>query len=424
MTEFRFLHTADIHLDSPLRGLAGHDGQTAEKIRTAPRAAFERLIAKAIDERIDFMVIAGDLYDGTWRDYRTGLFFSEQMGRLNQAGIPVYLAHGNHDAENRITGRLVLPDNVRTFGHGKPETFRADTLKVALHGWSFPQRDVTENPVPGYPPPVEGMFNIGILHTGLGGRSGHANYAPCTVGELVAKGYDYWALGHVHQREILHERPHVVFPGNLQGRHVRETGPKGAYLVSVRDNDIAAMTEVPVDVMRWEVLPVDATGTETVPEVVDAIRKALEAEAGNVGDRLLACRIRLHGRTALHDRLTTDDGRLAAEARSVALALGEEVAWVEKVVVATEQPAGPAEPTIPEETFGELMRMLEDAGKDAELLVDIERDFAGLRNGLPHEVRSEADDTVLQAVVDGNAAELIRRVEPFLAARLAEGENP
>ena len=423
MTEFRFLHTADIHLDSPLRGLAGHDSRTAEKIRTAPRAAFERLVAKAIDEMVDFMVIAGDLYDGTWRDYRTGLFFSEQMGRLNQADIPVYLAHGNHDAENRITARLVLPDNVRTFGHGKPETFRLDALKVALHGWSFPQRDITDNPVPGYPPPIEGMFNIGVLHTGLGGRGGHANYAPCTVGELVAKGYGYWALGHVHQREILHERPHVVFPGNLQGRHVRETGPKGAYLVSVRDNDITAMTEVPVDVMRWEVLPVDATGAETFPEIVDSIRGALEAEAGKVGDRLLACRVRLRGRTSLHDHLTADNDHLVAEARSVALSLGEEVAWVEKVVVDTDPPAGPAEPLIPEDTFGELMRMLHDAGRDAELLADIERDFAALRNALPHEVRSEVDDTVLQAVVDGNAAELIRRVEPFLAARLAAGEK-
>ena len=423
MTQFRFLHAADIHLDSPLRGLSGHDGQIAEKIRAAPRAAFERLIAKAIDERVDFMVIAGDLYDGTWRDYRTGLFFSEQMGRLNQAGIPVYLAHGNHDAENQITRRLVLPDNVRTFGHGKPETFRLDALKAALHGWSFPQRDVIENPVPGYPPPVEGMFNIGVLHTGLGGRGGHANYAPCTVGELVARGYDYWALGHVHQRDILHERPHVVFPGNLQGRHARETGPKGAYRVSVRDNEIAEMTEVPVDVMRWEVLPVDATGTETLPEVVDAIRKALEIKAGDIGDRLLACRVRLHGRTELHGRLTTENDRLVAEARSVALALGEEIAWVEKVIVATEPPTDPAVPAIPENTFGELMRMLEDAGTDAELLAGIRKDFAALMNGLPYEVRSEVDDTVLQAVVDGNAAELIRRVEPFLAARLAGKEN-
>ena len=233
MTDFRFLHAADIHLDSPLKGLSGHDGGTAERIRTATREAFDQLIGLAIDERVAFLIIAGDLYDGDWRDYRTGLFFTAQMGRLNEAAIPVYLLYGNHDAESQITRRLMLPENVDVFGTRKPETFRLDELGVALHGQSFREREVTENLALAYPEPIPGAFNIGVLHTGLGGMGGHENYAPCTLADLVNKGYHYWALGHVHQGQILGERPHIVFPGNLQGRHIREAGAMPKNIIDV-----------------------------------------------------------------------------------------------------------------------------------------------------------------------------------------------
>ena len=166
MTSFRFIHTADIHLDSPLRGLAGQEGSAAERIRAAPREAFDTLIGQAIQEKVDFVVIAGDLYDGNWRDYRTGLFFVRQMGRLAVEGIPAFVLYGNHDAESRITRRLDLPGNVRSFSSLQPETFTLDEFGVTLHGQSFAQRDVTDNLVPDYPSPVQGMFNIGVLHTG------------------------------------------------------------------------------------------------------------------------------------------------------------------------------------------------------------------------------------------------------------------
>ncbi|TFH42733.1 MAG: DNA repair exonuclease, partial [Lysobacterales bacterium] len=202
MAAFRFLHAADIHLDSPLKGLAGHEGRAAERIRTATREAFDQLVGFAIEEQVAFLVVAGDLYDGDWRDYKTGLFFAAQMGRLNKAGIPVYLLYGNHDAESQITRRLVLPENVNVFGSRKPVTFKLDELNVALHGQSFRERDVSDNLALTYPEPIGGAFNIGVLHTGLGGMGGHANYAPCSLGDLVSKGYDYWALGHVHHGEV------------------------------------------------------------------------------------------------------------------------------------------------------------------------------------------------------------------------------
>ena len=418
MTPFRFLHAADIHLDSPLIGLSGVEGRVAERIRTAPRAAFELLVEKAIEEEVDSLVIAGDLYDGTWRDYKTGLFFAEQMGRLNQARIPVFLLHGNHDAQSQITRPLVLPDNVNVFGIRKAETFQIEELSVALHGQSFRQAATTDNLVPGYPSPIDGAFNIGVLHTALGGMGEHANYAPCSLAELVAKGYDYWALGHVHQGQVLHEQPHVVFPGNLQGRHVRETGPKSAYLVTVDHGEVTDLTALEMDVVRWSVLDVDVIPAGGIDDIVDLIRRAVAQGAEEAAGRLLACRILLQGRTELHNRLVTDAEELTAEARSVALGLGEEVAWVEQVAVRTTPVADAALLEAREDTLGDLQRMLQDAGADKELLTQLQEDIGKLVRRLPHDLTENAKDEVLAAAIAGDFSGLIEQVTPYLNARL------
>ena len=418
MTPFRFLHAADIHLDSPLIGLSDVEGRVAERIRTAPRAAFEWLVDQAIEEGVDFLVIAGDLYDGTWRDFKTGLFFAEQMGRLNQARIPVFLLHGNHDAQSQITRPLVLPDNVNVFGIQRAETFQIKELNVALHGQSFRQAAVTENLVPGYPSPIDGAFNIGVLHTALGRMGEHANYAPCSLAGLVAKGYNYWALGHVHQGQVLHEQPHVVFPGNLQGRHVRETGPKSAYLVTVETGEVADLTALEMDVVRWSVLDVDVTPAGGIGDVVDLMREAVMQGAEEVDGRLLVCRILLQGCTELHSRLVTGAEELTAEARSTALGLGEEVAWVEQVAVRTTPVADAATLVARKDTLGDLQRMLRDAGADKELLTQLQGDIGALARRLPHDLTESAKDEVLAAALAGDFAGLIEQVTPYLNARL------
>ena len=418
MTSFRFFHAADIHLDSPLKGLAGHEGNAVARVRTATREALDTLVGLAIEEKVDFLIVAGDLYDGDWRDYKTGLFFATQMGRLNKEGIPVYLLHGNHDAESQITRRLELPDNVHVFDTRKPETFALDELKVALHGQSFRQRDITDNLVPDYPEPVSCTFNIGVLHTGLGGMGGHENYAPCAIEDLTNKGYEYWALGHVHQAGVLREKPHVVFPGNLQGRHARETGAKGASLVTVEDGEIVELTTVPCDVVRWVVLPVSLADVERFGDVIDRIHDAVEGAVTEADGRLLACRIVLQGRTAVHDKLIASEDRMLAEARAGALGLGDEVAWVEKVVINT-QPQVDAETLAErEDAIGELQRLLQEATGDVALLAQIEDDIGKLVRQLPHEVRGDIDDSVLKAAVNGDFAALIGEVSPYLSARL------
>ena len=336
MQSLRFVHSADIHLDSPLRGLAGQEGSAVSLIRAATREAFDTLVSRTIEEEARFLVIAGDLYDGNWRDYQTGLFFVRQMGRLREAGIRVYLIYGNHDAESQITRRLVLPDNVSVFPARKSATFEIEDLGVALHGQSFRQRDVSENLAQSYPPPKPGALNIGVLHTALAGAEGHANYAPCSLEELVRKGYDYWALGHVHQPNILHRQPYVAYSGVLQGRHIRETGPKGAYLVSVQEGVISEPVQLEVDLVRWSIVEVPAQHCTSIQDLLDAVRDRIEQAVLERADgRLLACRIVISGPTEIHSAALGSEEKLLAEARSAAEGLGEDRAWIERLVVNT-----------------------------------------------------------------------------------------
>ncbi|HEB91696.1 MAG TPA: DNA repair exonuclease [Deltaproteobacteria bacterium] len=420
MGRYRFVHTADIHLDSPLIGLANVDDHVARRIRTATREAFDALVSRSIEEEVDFLIIAGDLYDGDWRDYQTGLFFTRQMGRLKEAGISVFLLYGNHDAESRITRHLQLPDNVKVFSSRRPETFRIDGLGVALHGQSYARPDIEHNLVPSYPEPIPGMLNVGVLHTGLGGRGGHENYAPCTLEDLVHKGYDYWALGHVHGREVIREHPHIVFPGNLQGRHVRETGPKGAVLVEVEDRAIRELSPFDVDIVRWARLDVDVADAERFEDVVDRIRARIErAVREEAGGRLLACRIELLGRTVAHEELVVSTKRLLAETRAAALGLGDEVAWIERVMVATEPARDSAAVSAREDALGELSRMLDAAHEDETLLSKLEEDIGRFADTLPYELRTKTEDRVLEMAVKRNYGALVGEVRAYLLARLA-----
>ena len=420
MTSFRFIHAADVHIDSPLVGLARHEGSAAERIRSATREAFDGLIGQAIDEQVAFVVIAGDLYDGDWRDFHTGLFFSLQMGRLAKAGIRAFVLYGNHDAESQITRRLSLPENVKVFSARKPDSFVLDELKVALHGQSFRQRDVTDNLVPGYPDPVSGMFNIGVLHTALGGMAGHENYAPCSLDDLKAKGYDYWALGHVHNGQVLHENPHVVFPGNLQGRHIRETGPKGAHLVTVEDGELTDFTMLHCDVVRWSRLSVPVGGCSRPAEVSDRVRQSIErAVAAEADGRLLACRIELTGTSKIHGELLTSAENLMVEAQAAALGIGEDAAWIERLVISTQPKRNPSVSSDQQDALGELHNLLADAGKDEGLLQQLASDIGELSRRLPADLRTGVEDAAFKAAINGDYADVIGHVQDYLSARLA-----
>ncbi len=333
---FRFLHAADPHLDSPLQGLEAHGDAPVGLLRGATRRAFENLVQLAIDERIDFVVIAGDLYDGDWKDYGTGLFFRAQMVRLSDRGIPVYLIAGNHDAASVISKKLSLPGNVHVFSTRTTESKEVEKHPVTIHGRGFPNRAVPENLVEDYPTAAPGRFNLGLLHTSLNGRPGHDTYAPCSESDLRGKGYAYWALGHIHQPEVISRDPWIVFAGNCQGRHIRETGPRGCQLVTV--NDSLAVENVEwrsLDVVRWELLGVDLTGAESESEALHRAREAMARAATAAEGRLLALRILFTGTTALHGSLHRDGQRWRAELLACAQDQGAATVWIERIRIAT-----------------------------------------------------------------------------------------
>lgn len=333
---FRFIHAADPHLDSPLQGLEAHEGAPVDVLRGATRRAFENLVKLSIDEQVDFLVIAGDIYDGDWKDYSTGLFFRGQMARLMDKHIPVYLIAGNHDAASVISKKLSLPENVHVFSTRTAESMEVPGLPVMIHGRGFPHRAVPENLASDYPVAVPGMFNLGLLHTSLTGRPGHDTYAPCSEQDLRDKGYGYWALGHIHQPEIISEKPWIVFAGNCQGRHARETGPRGCRLVTVNDDlEVETAHWHALDVVRWQSLEVELDGANTETEALQRIRESISDSVSEAEGRLVATRITLTGATPLNGPLHRDCQHLRAEVLAIAQDFGEESVWIERIKTAT-----------------------------------------------------------------------------------------
>jgi len=404
---FKFLHAADIHLDSPLIGLERYEGAPVEEIRGATRRAFENLVNVAVREAVDFVLIAGDLYDGTWKDAGTGLYFVKQMARLREAKIDVFVIAGNHDAESKMTRELRFPENVKFFGSRKAGTERIDSLGVAIHGQSYATADMRENIAEGYPKAVHGAFNIGLLHTCVAGAANHAPYAPCTVAQLAGKGYQYWALGHVHTAQALSEDPPVVFPGNVQGRHIGETGAHGCLLVHVDERQQIRREFVALDVMRWAVCGVDATGAADVASVVerfvDSLRGLLREHAGMT----LAVRVRVSGATSAHRQLTAERSAVLEKLQSAAIDVGSGSVWIEKVVLNTREESIAV---VPEGPLAELKSYLDWLRNDGEAFAALQGETAPLREFLPVDLQEDIRG------VDRD--ELLNEVEALLMERL------
>lgn len=416
MAAFKFLHTADIHLDSPLRGLSRYEGVPVEQVRLATRSALTNLVDCALEEAVAFMVIAGDLFDGPWDDFSTGLCFCGAMRRLKDAGIPVYIAYGNHDAESLQTKRLPLPDNVRIFSAKAPETFIDEGTGAALHGQSYKSRDPGGDLSAAYPAAVEGRLNIGVLHTALeGGRPPHAAYAPCSPGQLATKGYDYWALGHVHTHEVVSAAPYIVFPGNLQGRNIRECGPKGALLVSVENAAVTGVAFMACDAVRWAQIAVDVSDCTGLLDVETRVRDTLAAVVREEAEgRPLVVRVTLRGRTSLHGELVQRHGVLREDVRALATGISDQL-WVEKVVLSTELLAAEAA-SAPE--VDEIAKLFEQGVIDPQLGVDLAEDFGQLFGRIPPDLAEESE--LLTLARSGQFEGLLHDAAAALRARLAE----
>lgn len=360
MSEFKFIHAADVHIDSPLKGLEAYEGAPVERIRSATREAFENLITLAIEESVAFVLIAGDLFDGKWPDMSTGLWTVRQFRRLKREGIDVYLIRGNHDAANEVGQRIRWPENVHELSCSAPETVTRQEQSVAIHGQGFANREVAEDLAATYPEALGGHFNIGMLHTSLTGDPQHDPYAPTSEDTLKLKGYDYWALGHIHLRKTVQEEPFIGYSGNVQGRHIHERGPKGCLLVSVADNHVGAVEFRATDVLRWELVEIELTATDTLHELYDTVQAEFRQLSQNADGRFSAVRIVVSGATAAHSKLITKSGHEEAVAQIRSLAGETDDIWVEKIQFKTTAAVDVEQLKRGHDLMGDLLRGIDD----------------------------------------------------------------
>jgi DNA repair exonuclease SbcCD nuclease subunit len=371
---FRFVHTADVHLDSPLATLALRDPQLADLIGGATRKAFIAVIDLCLAEQVDALLIAGDLYDGEQTSMKTARFLADQLRRLDQAGVTTFVIRGNHDAESRITRELTLPESVKVFaGRAEGVLMSRGGLEATVHGVSFAYKHAPESLLPKFRPPVPGALNIGMMHTSLGGSPAHGLYAPCSIGDLHGAGFDYWALGHIHQRFEEQGRATIVMPGNPQGRDINEAGPKSATLVTVGDDRKITIEERSTSVAQFERLRVDLGGVEDRREALARIEKELLTVRATAPSEHLVARLTLVGATPLAWRLRLDADVLAEECRALGAAIGK--TWIDKLELDCVAPRA-NESTASSDPVSELRGLMETEVAQSKAFQDALREIA------------------------------------------------
>ena len=418
---FRFIHAADLHIDSQLRGLESYEGAPVDQLRGATREAFANLVSLALDEDVDFVVIAGDLFDGTWQDMKTGLWTAGQFRRLERQKIPIYLIRGNHDAASRVRKSVSWPDNVHEFSVRRPETLHIEPLGVALHGQGFANSECSKDLAAEYPQAVADHFNIGVLHTSLAGSSQHDTYAPTREDVLLGRGYDYWALGHIHMRSDppIREEPYIAYPGNTQGRHIRETGPKGCLLVTVEDGEISDVTFRATDTVRWHLTEIELEPQDGLSEVQAKVNERLVACHESAEGRLSAVRVVVRGPCAAHRSLVGKAERetFLAELRNQANSLDEEV-WLEKILLETTTPVDWEQLRQGSDLLGDLLRHVEFVESDQDAL----RELGGELSPLLEKAATELKDSGVDLEDLDQLRRWLRQAESLLVAQLLEAD--
>ena len=332
---FTFIHAADVHLDSPFRGVSGESPEVAGVLRSATFEAYAALVDLCIERKAGFLLVAGDVYDGADRSLPAQLRFRDGLERLDARGIRSFVVHGNHDPLDGWASNLSLPASALFFGGKRVETALVEvegTPVAAVSGISYPSRRETRHLAGMFHPEHPELFQIALLHCNCGGNQEHEPYAPCVLGDLIGAGFDYWALGHVHAAAILNRHPHVVYPGNVQGRSIREPGPRGCYVISVDDDRNVVEEFCPLDRIRWFVQEISIEGLDSVDELEKALRACLEGARQDADGHPALCRITLVGRGPLFRDLNQADAlpglleRLREEGTSE-----EPFVWVEKL---------------------------------------------------------------------------------------------
>jgi len=407
----RFVHTADVHLDSPLASLALRNPDVADRVGAATRRAFGRIVDLCLEDAVDGLLIAGDLIDGDWRSMKTAGFLSGQLHRLSQAQIPVFIIKGNHDAGSKIIKTLSLPDGVHVFDRSLRSVPILDG-GVVVHGVSFAKPHASESLLPLYAPPVPEAVNIGLMHTSVDGAPGHDVYAPCSLRDLLEHGYDYWGLGHIHQRTVHAERPAVVvMPGTPQGRHINEAGAKSVTLVTIRDDGTIGIAERYVAAVAFARVAVDVTDLESRGELRGRVEPALGQAVADACAETLIARVELTGATTCAADLLAHREVIAAEIEETAADIGS--ALLDGVTVTATLPA---QERGPGGALAELTALLETEVLQEEGMRQLARDaITDLRRSLHRDAKPWLGDDRLEQL----ATDYLRDGARALLARIA-----
>jgi len=366
MQPFSFLHCADVHLGAPFRGLTDLSPELGAHLRDAPAAAFTRLVTAAVERQVVGLIIAGDLFDAADRNLRAQIKLRDQLVRLHEAGISTYVTAGNHDPMGGWLSSIRYPDSVHFFGpevSALPLQRDGETL-AHVYGASFNRPEVKHNLAAEFPIEPEGPFSIGVLHASVGDRSEHAPYAPCSLQDLQSRRFDYWALGHVHKRETLHgERPIIHYPGNPQGLHINETGPRGGTLVEVASNGSISLTPIWSDVVRWHRLRTSIEGMQSIDDLLGVFNQTASGIVGEASDCLHILRWTLTGAGPLHAELRRPDA-----GQDLTESLREEHAspaepgtvWLERLDLATRAKRDMRSLREQQDLLGDFLRLAEE----------------------------------------------------------------
>jgi DNA repair protein SbcD/Mre11 len=413
---FRFIHTADLHLDSPCVGMRAISGELQKQLQESTFLAFERIVELCLEHQVDFLTIAGDIYDGADRSLRAQIFFREQVRRLEEHGIRVFVIHGNHDHLGGQITSLKWPDNVHVFpaGHVSSAAVYRDGEEIArVYGISYPKQAVTERYVNKFQKEADAPYAVALLHTNVGDLSEHANYAPATVEELERAGMDFWGLGHIHVPKLLKDQnPVILYPGNPQGRHIREAGERGCYLVEVDSNYHTTLTFLPTQQVRWTEMEIPLQREEQEGELLDRIVQEINQTMDEASETQVI-RLRITGQGSLHSSLQSREFLLQfQESLQTMLDLCTLPVWVESIQVNTSPAFNLEELRMQPNFIGDFLSIRERLEKDPSALQEMReavRDLFGSGRPLP-----ELDDQTLER--------LLRRAELLGLQMLLEVE--
>ncbi len=402
MFPVRYIHAADLHLDAAFKGLRRQKGSLQgpleELLASATFIALERLVALCEREKPDFLVLAGDIYNEEDQSLKAQLALRDACVRLQKLSIAVFIVHGNHDPLSSRLKMIQWPENTTIFFgdvqhhsvYPSTESLKnnaklsASQPLAVVHGISHTSSREGRNLAKAFSR-LEGenasVFQLGVLHCSVESAPQADRYAPCTLEDLHQTGLDAWALGHIHQRCVLSQKPFVAYAGNTQGLHINEAHGRGCLLVTVHPTPTATGCEFEMEEefhelgpVVWEKVDISLDGVEQITQVEELIQEALEHVACAASAQTLALMVRvcLQGHTVLDGELRYQDfcaelcrrWQSQGSEQASPQASGQLMVWLKDIVVETAPLLAMEELLKRDDLLGETLRLGQQLQQD------------------------------------------------------------